>query len=131
MTNVAHDVAYTQILQQLRALTAQMQDEVGDAPYAGPDTPRLEWPTARGLPGGPATPVGRPTPSRGRARRPPAPIARGCRQGIRPFIPTAIAAKNSRNTRAATQIAILISGFAGERRRPFFGAMKRSGRSRS
>src|SRR5699024_2451786 len=47
MTNVAHDVAYTQILQQLRALTAQMQDEVGDAPYAGPDTPRLEWPTAR------------------------------------------------------------------------------------
>ena len=47
MTNVVHDVAYTQTLEQLRALTAQMQAELGDAPYEGPDTPRLEWPTAR------------------------------------------------------------------------------------
>src|SRR5699024_2300667 len=30
MTNVAHDVAYAQTLEQLRALTAQMQAELGD-----------------------------------------------------------------------------------------------------
>lgn len=47
MTNVAGDPAYAQALAEMQELTAQMQAEVGDAPYAGPDTPRLEWPTAR------------------------------------------------------------------------------------
>ncbi|MDN6303569.1 MAG: DUF4976 domain-containing protein, partial [Brachybacterium sp.] len=45
MTNVVDDTAYAQILEQLRTLTAQLQAEYGDAPYEGPDTPRLEWPT--------------------------------------------------------------------------------------
>lgn len=31
----------------MQELTAQMQAEVGDAPYEGLDTPRLERPTAR------------------------------------------------------------------------------------
>ncbi|MGP5413779.1 sulfatase family protein [Brachybacterium paraconglomeratum] len=47
MTNVAGDPAYAQALAEMQELTAQMQAEVGDAPYEGPDTPRLEWPTAR------------------------------------------------------------------------------------
>jgi choline-sulfatase len=34
------------VLAELQALTAQLQAEYGDAPYEGPDTPRLEWPTA-------------------------------------------------------------------------------------
>ncbi|AXK46753.1 sulfatase family protein [Brachybacterium saurashtrense] len=44
MTNVAHDPAYAEVLAQMQALTAQLQEEYGDAPYEGPDTPRLEWP---------------------------------------------------------------------------------------
>lgn len=47
MTNVAADPAYAQQLAEMQALTAQLQAEYGDAPYEGPDTPRLEWPTAR------------------------------------------------------------------------------------
>lgn len=47
MTNVAADPAYAQALAEMQELTAQMQAEVGDAPYEGPDTARLEWPTAR------------------------------------------------------------------------------------
>ncbi|ATG56223.1 sulfatase [Brachybacterium ginsengisoli] len=46
MTNVATEPAYVQVLGELQELTAQMQAEVGDAPYEGPDTPRLEWPMA-------------------------------------------------------------------------------------
>lgn len=46
MTNVADDPAYAEVLRALQSLTAQLQDEYGDAPYEGPDTPRLEWPTA-------------------------------------------------------------------------------------
>lgn len=46
MTNVAAEPAYVQVLGELQELTAQMQAEVGDAPYEGPDTPRLEWPMA-------------------------------------------------------------------------------------
>ncbi|MGP9537260.1 sulfatase family protein [Brachybacterium sp. AOP43-C2-M15] len=46
MTNVADDPAYAQVLAEMQALTAQLQAEYGDAPYEGPDTPRLEWPTA-------------------------------------------------------------------------------------
>ncbi|MGO2558582.1 sulfatase family protein [Brachybacterium sp.] len=45
MTNVVDDIEYAQTLEQLRTLTAQLQAEYGDAPYEGPDTPRLEWPT--------------------------------------------------------------------------------------
>ena len=45
MTNVAGDPAYAGVLENLQALTAQLQAEYGDAPYEGPDTPRLEWPT--------------------------------------------------------------------------------------
>lgn len=47
MTDAAGDPAYAQALAEMQELTAQMQAEVGDAPYAGPDTPGLEWPTAR------------------------------------------------------------------------------------
>ena len=47
MTNLAADPAYAEALAGMQALTAQLQAEVGDAPYEGPDTPRLEWPTAR------------------------------------------------------------------------------------
>ena len=47
MTDVAGDPAYAQALAEMQELTARMQAEVGDAPYEGPDTPRLEWPTAR------------------------------------------------------------------------------------
>jgi choline-sulfatase len=47
MTNVAADPAYAQRLAEMQQLTAQLQAEYGDAPYEGPDTPRLEWPTAR------------------------------------------------------------------------------------
>ncbi|WP_246957836.1 sulfatase [Brachybacterium sp. Marseille-Q7125] len=47
MINVAADPAYAEQLAAMQQLTAQMQAEVGDAPYEGPDTPRLEWPTAR------------------------------------------------------------------------------------
>ncbi|HEX7351334.1 sulfatase [Brachybacterium sp.] len=46
MTNVVEDPAYAEVLEELRSLTAQLQAEYGDAPYEGPDTPRLEWPTA-------------------------------------------------------------------------------------
>lgn len=46
MTNVAGDPAYAEVLEEMQALTAQLQAEYGDAPYEGPDTPRLEWPTA-------------------------------------------------------------------------------------
>ena len=46
MRNVAHDPAYAGVLEEMKALTAQLQAEYGDAPYEGPDTPRLEWPTA-------------------------------------------------------------------------------------
>lgn len=46
--HAAHSIpAYAQSLAEMQELTAQMQAEVGDAPYSGPDTPRLEWPTAR------------------------------------------------------------------------------------
>lgn len=45
MTNVAGDPAYAGVLENLQSLTAQLQAEYGDAPYEGPDTPRLEWPT--------------------------------------------------------------------------------------
>lgn len=46
--HAAHSIpAYAQALAEMQELTAQMQAEVGDAPYAGPDTPRLEWPMAR------------------------------------------------------------------------------------
>ena len=47
MINVAADPAYAQRLVEMQELTAQLQAEYGDAPYEGPDTPRLEWPTAR------------------------------------------------------------------------------------
>ena len=46
MTNVAADPAYAEVLEELKALTAELQEQYGDAPYEGPDTPRLEWPTA-------------------------------------------------------------------------------------
>jgi len=46
MTNVVADPAYAEALEELKALTAQLQTEYGDKPYEGPDTPRLEWPTA-------------------------------------------------------------------------------------
>ena len=45
MTNVAGDPSYAGVLENLQSLTAQLQAEYGDAPYEGPDTPRLEWPT--------------------------------------------------------------------------------------
>ncbi|HLS72909.1 MAG TPA: sulfatase/phosphatase domain-containing protein, partial [Actinomycetaceae bacterium] len=45
LTNVAADPAYADVLQEMTALTAQLQDEYEDAPYQGPNTPRLEWPT--------------------------------------------------------------------------------------
>ncbi|ASK65915.1 sulfatase [Brachybacterium avium] len=45
MTNVAGDPAYAEVLGALKSLTAELQAEYGDAPYEGPDTPRLEWPT--------------------------------------------------------------------------------------
>ena len=47
LTNVAADPAYAQRLVEMQELTARLQAEYGDAPYEGPDTPRLEWPTAR------------------------------------------------------------------------------------
>ncbi|WME22877.1 hypothetical protein [Brachybacterium sp. GU-2] len=47
MTDAAGDPAYAQALAEMQELTARMQAEVGDAPYEGPDTPGLEWPTAR------------------------------------------------------------------------------------
>ena len=47
MTNLAADPAHAQQLAEMQQLTAQLQAEYGDAPYEGPDTPRLEWPTAR------------------------------------------------------------------------------------
>ena len=45
LTNVAADPAYAGVLEEMTALTAQLQEEYGDAPYQGPNTPRLEWPT--------------------------------------------------------------------------------------
>ena len=45
LTNVAADPAYGGVLEQMTALTAKLQDEYGDAPYQGRNTPRLEWPT--------------------------------------------------------------------------------------
>ena len=45
LTNVAGDPSYAGVLENLQSLTAQLQAEYGDAPYEGPDTPRLEWPT--------------------------------------------------------------------------------------
>lgn len=47
MTNVAADPAYAERLAEMQRLTEQLQAEYGDAPYEGPDTPRLEWPTSR------------------------------------------------------------------------------------
>ena len=47
LTNVAADPAYAQRLVEMQELTARLQAEYGYAPYEGPYTPRLEWPTAR------------------------------------------------------------------------------------
>ena len=47
MTNVAADPAYAAQLAKMQELTAALQAEYGDAPYEGPDTPRMEWPTVR------------------------------------------------------------------------------------
>lgn len=47
MTNVAADPAYAEQLAAMQELTAQLQAEYGDAPYEGPETERLDWPTAR------------------------------------------------------------------------------------
>src|SRR5690625_4919697 len=54
LTNVAADPAYAGVLEEMTALTAQLQADYGDAPYEGPDTPRLEWPTCVC---GPACPI--------------------------------------------------------------------------
>ncbi|EWS79797.1 sulfatase [Brachybacterium phenoliresistens] len=43
LTNVAEDPAYAGIRAELEAQLARLQADVGDAPYAGPDTPRLDW----------------------------------------------------------------------------------------
>src|SRR5699024_8808971 len=97
LTNGVHDVAYARTLEQLRALTAQMQAELSDAPYEGPDTPRLEWPTAREPPGvvvrrrvrqDPRAASAAEHPSRGGGRRPPTPPASRSRPGSGPLLPT-------------------------------------------
>ena len=48
MTNRAADPAYADRLAEMQALTAQLQTEYGDAPYEGPETERLGWPTVAG-----------------------------------------------------------------------------------
>ena len=44
LTNLADDPAAAGIREELAALLARLQEELGDAPYEGPGTPRLEWP---------------------------------------------------------------------------------------
>ncbi|WP_052459831.1 sulfatase family protein [Tessaracoccus massiliensis] len=43
LNNVADDPAYREIRAELEAELARLQDRYGDRPYAGPDTPRLDW----------------------------------------------------------------------------------------
>lgn len=50
LTNVAHDPAYTQVRGELEAELARLQDQVGDHPYEGPDTPHPVWPQIREIP---------------------------------------------------------------------------------
>lgn len=44
LTNIADDPAAAGVREELAALLARLQEELGDAPYEGPGTPRLEWP---------------------------------------------------------------------------------------
>lgn len=43
LTNVADDPAYAEIRARLETELARLQELYGDQPYAGPDTPRLDW----------------------------------------------------------------------------------------
>ncbi|HLR57371.1 MAG TPA: sulfatase [Beutenbergiaceae bacterium] len=45
MTNVIDDPAYREVLQEMKAELARLQEHYEDQPYLGPDTPRLEWST--------------------------------------------------------------------------------------
>ncbi|SHJ73211.1 protein of unknown function [Tessaracoccus bendigoensis DSM 12906] len=44
LRNVADDPTYADIRADLEAELARLQEEFGDQPYVGPDTPRLDWP---------------------------------------------------------------------------------------
>ncbi|WP_338025011.1 sulfatase [Brachybacterium vulturis] len=41
--NLAGDPAHATVLEELRAQLAELQAQVGDAPYTGPDSPRPAW----------------------------------------------------------------------------------------
>ncbi|MFC0674635.1 sulfatase family protein [Brachybacterium hainanense] len=43
LTNLADDPAHASVRAQLEDQLARLQASVGDAPYTGPDTPRLDW----------------------------------------------------------------------------------------
>ena len=43
LTNVADDPGYAAVRADLEAELARRQADVGDEPYRGPDTPRLDW----------------------------------------------------------------------------------------